>query len=164
MHKILTRAILTLMILAGFLVPMLATTPSAEAASYTSTIRALTNKYGCGPVNIIPTAWRGHQGASAPWENKVYIKPGLSNYRLKYVVAHECAHFKQYRIGGSTIAGWYKVVNRMNVLYKGSGYTGIERNADCVTRMLGLKGQHYTSSCKGIRQTAAVNTWNERAS
>jgi hypothetical protein len=162
--KIFPRLMLALALLAGFLVPMAANAQSAEAATYVQNVRYLANKYGCGPVNIVIYAWNGHQGAAAPWENKMYIKPGLSYYRLKYVVAHECAHFKQYRIGGSTLAGWYSQMNRMNAIYGGSNYSGLEQNADCVTRVLGLTGQHYTTSCSGYRRTAAWNTWYGRAS
>jgi hypothetical protein len=43
----------------------------------------------------------------------------------------------------------------MNSIYGGSGFSGLEQNADCVTQLWGLTAWHYTQRCGGARGSAA---------
>ncbi|MCE1179187.1 MAG: hypothetical protein LWW86_09210 [Micrococcales bacterium] len=154
--------ILVLAILAAVLAPAFSARP-AHAGSYYQYVRSLVTYYGCSSTPVAITSAYGHQGTFDFARNRIYIAPGLSSYRLRYVTAHECAHAKQLRAYGG-VAGYWTMQRRMNQIYGGTGTTGLERNADCVTRVLGLTGQRYTTYCPSSRRTAAVNTMYVRRS
>ena len=44
----------------------------------------------------------------------------------------------------------------MNLICGGSGFSGLEQNADCVTQRWGLSAWHYTQRCGGARGDAAA--------
>ncbi|MFV0426267.1 MAG: hypothetical protein ACK5KU_04420 [Beutenbergiaceae bacterium] len=120
------------------------------------TARQLAGQYGCGNARIVTAGTpAGASGAAAPWYWTIFIRPDLGS-RLNYVVAHECAHLQQYRAYGLTYSGWYEMVADTNRVYGGSGYSGLEQNADCVSRYWGVSGSYYTTSCSSARGTAAM--------
>ncbi|MFV0253804.1 MAG: hypothetical protein ACK5H2_10785 [Beutenbergiaceae bacterium] len=131
---------------------------SAWGTAYQMQARSVAARYGCGNAVVVEseTAYGG-SGAAAPWYWTIYLRPGLGS-QLTYVVAHECAHLMQYRAYGLSYSGWYELEDDANAVYGGSGYSGLEQNADCVTRYWGLTGYaHYTSSCSGERGSAAAD-------
>lgn len=131
---------------------------STGSTSQATTVRNLATKYGCATsTKINLTAYQGHNGAADMWNNQIYIKPTLTGGRLNYTVAHECGHMMQARAYGGTNAGINQVIADMNRIYGGSGYNGIDRNADCITVLRGLSNQYYTTSCSGARKQAALD-------
>lgn len=125
---------------------------AAAPSTYQSRVRSLANQYGCSGQPVQVTSRYGHAGVTALSSGRMYIAPGLSASYLRYVVAHECAHNKQFRAFRGDVPA---MIQRLNAIYGGSGLTGVERNADCVTVRLGLSGQHYTRQCAGARGRAA---------
>lgn len=129
--------------------------PASAGGGYKSKVAGILSRYGCGGAGISiddPRMGRGANG-TADWENNaVLIRSGLTS-RLTYVVAHECVHLKQYRIYGGDINA---LERDMNAIYGGTGYSGLEQNADCVTRRWGISQYNYTASCGGARGKAAA--------
>lgn len=132
------------------------------ATTYTNTVKSHALEYGCTSstkvaiqsTSPLPTTinWLG---SADMYNNAIAIKTGMSSSQMKYVVAHECGHILQARTYGFTASGIFTVYNEMNRIYGGSGASGVDRNADCITVARGLTGQFYTSSCTGARATAA---------
>lgn len=130
--------------------------PPASAATYAQNVHSLATYYGCGKAVITIKSIPGPtQGQTSLTDGHIYIDTGLTYSRMRYVVAHECAHNKQVR---AYKGNWVLLRDDMNRIYGGTGYSGLERNADCATVVWGLTGQHYTTSCSGARRTAALNT------
>ena len=116
--------------------------PSGDAVSMAS-------EYGCSPSSVILED-KGHWGAADLDAGVMYIRPSLTGWQLRYTVAHECAHIKQGQIYGGHYAAEAGLASA----------GGIEINADCVTVLLGLGGQYYTTSCGGVAGEAARATLN----
>ncbi|WP_418607043.1 hypothetical protein [Georgenia sp. SUBG003] len=116
---------------------------------------AVAAQYGCGSATIrIDDPRLGGANGSADWyNNAILIRSATPTARLSYVVAHECAHLMQYRIFGGDVDA---LATRMNSIYGGSGFSGLEQNADCVTQLWGLAAWHYTQRCGGARGAAAA--------
>lgn len=122
---------------------------------YDNRARELLQRYGCGDVEL---SWDASylpgvndSGAAAAWDNIIYLNPDMPADRLDYASAHECAHILQYRAYGNTLDGWYALEVSMNSIYEGTGYFGLEQNADCITQEWGYTNTHYTQSCEGVR-------------
>lgn len=130
---------------------------AAAGTSYTQYVKGLGKKYGCNPA-LMTVRSGGHQGTTDLISGRVWIRSGLTKARLKYVVAHECAHYKQSQLINGSWAKLTSMKSTLNRTYSGRPGTldGIEAQADCVTVKLGLGGQHYTSKCSGARGRAAT--------
>lgn len=118
-------------------------------------IRATANKHGCSSTRIVYNNRKilgGHAGRADWYTNTIHLNSSKSLGFLKYAVAHECAHMKQYVKYKGNIK---KLSRDMNRVYGGRGYTGLERNADCVTRHWGYKTSVYTNKCGGKRGKVA---------
>ncbi|MPV51032.1 hypothetical protein GCG21_13655 [Pseudactinotalea sp. HY160] len=129
--------------------------PKAPSGGYKSRIAGILSTYGCGGAGISiddPRMGKGANGTADWYNNTVLIRSGLTG-RLNYVVAHECVHLKQYRIYGGNLDALQADMNR---IYGGTGFSGLEQNADCVTRRWGISQYHYTTSCGGARGKAAA--------
>lgn len=131
---------------------------SSSGGSYRDQIAGILSRYGCGGAGIIIDDPRlGRMNGVADWyNNTVLIRSGLGS-RLTYVVAHECVHLRQYRVFGGDVNA---LSATMNAIYGGSGFSGLEQNADCATRYWGIKEYHYTTNCSGARLDAAVAILN----
>lgn len=95
----------------------------------------------------------GANGTADWYNNTVLLNSSMPSYRFTYVVAHECVHLIQYRVYGGDINALQR---DMNAIYGGSGFSGLEQNADCVTQRWGISVSNYTSSCGGARGSAAA--------
>lgn len=118
--------------------------------------RGIANKYGCSRVGITWNDRRlGRANGAADWNsNKILLKSSMPAYRLTYVVAHECMHFKQY---WAYKGDWTRMARDHNKVYgrTGTSYYGLERIADCMTQSKGIKVYHYTNSCSSAAKKAA---------
>lgn len=120
--------------------------------------RSILSNHGCSSATVTwdsPLLPKGSNGAAAAWDNIIYLRSSMPSSRFNYVVAHECAHILQYRAFGGTYQGWSDLEATMNGIYGGSGYRGLEQNADCITQAWGYGTYNYTNSCGGARGDAA---------
>lgn len=130
-----------------------AKTPTVKL-TYKQVIARSLAKYGCKGQPFTVGSTRGSAwGLTSLGSGKMTFIPGMRGGALDYVVAHECAHNKQVRLWkGET----RRMIETYNRIYRTSGYMGLEYNADCATRVQGLKYQGYTTNCGGERGAAAV--------
>lgn len=131
------------------------TATKKKKTTLNSRARAVMRKHGCGNARLIindPRVKAGYTGTADWYNNAILLSSKVPSYRLNYVVAHECAHLKQYKVYRGNVPALKK---KMNSIYGGSGLTGVERNADCITRKWGYKQYYYTNSCGGARGKAA---------
>lgn len=127
-----------------------------KSSSFTAQARSILRKYGCGSVGILlndKRLGRYSNGVADRYNNDVLLRTSMPSYRLHYVAAHECMHLRQAKAYGGDIAALKKATNKV---WGGSGLTGVERSADCMTRAKGIKvtNRAYASSCKGKQATA----------
>lgn len=118
-------------------------------------LRSIANKHGCSSSKIVynnQRILRGHAATADWYNNTIHINSSKPLGFLKYAVAHECAHIKQYVKYGGNID---RLKRDMNRVYGGSGFTGLERNADCVAQHWGYRTSVYTGSCGGNRGKVA---------
>ena len=127
--------------------------PRAYSDPYAESINRALARVGCAGTTIeIVDSIQGAAGLAYPWKGQITIARGLPAYYISYVAAHECAHMLQlWNTGGQ----WSEVVARMNQIYGGTGYQGLEQNADCIAAVLGFPEGGYTRNCSGQRWTAA---------
>lgn len=131
---------------------------STAASKFYAKARASLNKYGCSSTKIKLNdrrLGRYANGMTDWYKNVVLLRSYMPARRVTYVVAHECMHMRQYRAYKGNVK---KLAASMNRIYGGRGNTGLERNADCMTRALGIKitNKAYSSSCSGFKKTAAL--------
>lgn len=134
----------------------LTTTSAPAGKGYHAEIKSLLATYGCSGAGVSTTDPRlGQNRGKADWfNNTVLIRPGLTGESLRYVVAHECAHLRQYRAYDGDV-GSLEV--EMNQIYGGSDFGGLEQNADCIVQRMGVRASYiYTRDCSGARGSAAA--------
>lgn len=134
-------------------------TPSSK---FRAKARAVLNKYGCSSSGIRLNDKRlgRYANGMADWYNNVVLlRSSMPASRVTYVSAHECMHMRQYRAYKGNVD---KLAAAMNRIYGGKGFTGLERNADCMTRAVGIKVSNsaYASSCSGAKKMAALKVLN----
>ena len=134
--------------------PPLATPPS----KFRSKVRAVLNRYGCSSSGISVNdrrLGRYANGMSDWYKNVVLVRSSMPASRVTYVAAHECMHMRQYRAYRGNVN---RLSAAMNRIYGGKGFTGLERNADCMTRLMGIRvtNSAYASSCSGAKKAAAL--------
>lgn len=128
--------------------------PAAASGGRTDTVRAILARHGCGSAGVRWDDPRLRTNGAADWyNNTVLLRSSMPSSRLPYVVAHECVHLIQYRVYGGDIDA---LMRDMNAIYGGSGFSGLEQNADCVTKRWGYSTYNYTRSCGGKRGEAAA--------
>jgi hypothetical protein len=85
---------------------------------------------------------------TADWYNDVlYVDPSVPAARLYDVAVHEWSHELSVLDYGGHVA---KAKRAMNRFFGGSGLTGPERAADCMSLEQGAQWTHYTT-CRSIR-------------
>ena len=131
-----------------------ATPPS----KFRSKVRAVLNRYGCtsSGISINDRRLGRYANGMADWYNNVVlVRSSMPASRVTYVAAHECMHMRQYRAYRGNVK---RLSAAMNRIYGGKGFTGLERNADCMTRLMGIRvtNSAYASSCSGAKKTAAL--------
>lgn len=140
---------------------MAAADANAAPKPSNSYVQSLAASYGCpAGTQVVMQSYQGAWGAADPGINTIYISPYISGGILTYTVAHECAHLLQAKVYGGGWGGFNTAMTAMNRIYGGSGYSGVDQNADCLTVRHGLGNQHYTTSCYGARGEAAQQLWN----
>lgn len=115
------------------------------------------SKYGCSSAIIILNDPRLGEvsNAKADWgANSILFRSTAPADRWEYLIAHECAHLRQYSIYGGNIK---KLESDMNKVYGGVNYEGLEQNADCFVFMANPKNTdyHYTRQCTNERGKVA---------
>jgi hypothetical protein len=115
------------------------------------------NRHGCksSKIRLNDKRLGRYANGAADWHNNtILLRSTMPAYRLNYVAAHECMHMRQYRAYGGNVKA---LSAAMNKIYGGRGFTGLERNADCMTRAVGITvtNKAYASSCKGTKGKAA---------
>ncbi|WP_156250787.1 hypothetical protein [Pseudactinotalea terrae] len=131
-------------------------TSSASTGGKTDQARAVLSRYGCGSAGIRWDDSRlgGWANGKADWyHNTILLRSAMPSSRFTYVIAHECVHLIQYRVYGGNVDA---LAADMNRIYGGSGFSGLEQNADCVTQRWGISTYNYTTSCGGARGDAAA--------
>lgn len=116
---------------------------------------AVLSRHGCGSAQVIWDDPRlgGYNGSALIGGAEVImLNSGMPRDRLGYVAAHECAHLLQSRAYGHDLTALQEDMNR---IYGGTGYAGLEQNADCITQRWGYSKWNYTTSCGGERGRAA---------
>lgn len=126
---------------------------SGGTAAYQQRVRSLMTTLGCGAVNVKIVPQSG--GTAIPTENRVQLENNMAAWKFAYVIAHECAHIKQFRAYNSNVWTYMDGAKRLAALYRTTGWMGIEMNADCIARAQGYTWGHYTKDCSGVRGTAA---------
>ena len=144
---------------AALLVRPQGATPSSK---FRAKARAVLNRYGCSSsgIRINDKRLGRYSNGMADWYNNVVLlRSSMPASRVTYVTAHECMHMRQYRAYRGNVN---KLAAAMNRIYGGKGFTGLERNADCMTRAVGIKvtNSAYASSCSGAKKTAALKVLN----
>lgn len=132
-----------------------AKTAPASGGGFKARAQSIMSQYGCGSVPIILNDSRlGSANGAADWNNNtILLKTSMPSYRVQYVVAHECMHMRQ---GWAYDGNINALQADTNAIWGGSGYTGLERAADCMTRFSGISvtNSQYASSCSGAQATA----------
>lgn len=134
--------------------------PSSSKTSRSERARSILSRHGCGslPVRWDDPRLAGWNGAYDPNTREILLNSGMPESRFEYVVAHECAHHLQYRVYTDlpdVYSNQQALYKDMNAIYGGSGHTGAERNADCITQRWGYSTHFYTTSCGGAKGEAA---------
>lgn len=124
---------------------------------FTNKARVIINRHGCKSAKIKlndKRLGRYSNGVADWYNNTILLRSSMPAYRLNYVASHECMHLRQYKAYGGNVNALSKAMNK---IYGGKGFTGLERNADCMTRAVGIKvtNSAYSSSCKGAKSNAA---------
>lgn len=132
-------------------------TGTSSGGGFRQQATSLLSRYGCGGSTLRIDDPRLPSHANGAYDfntGQVLLKSSMPAYRMEYVVAHECMHQRQSRAYGGDIND---LSRDMNAIYGGSGYTGLERNADCMTKSLGISvsNSQYASSCSGVGGRAA---------
>lgn len=121
--------------------------------AYQRRVRTLMTELGCGAVNVQITAQSG--GSAIPTENRIRLENNMAEWEFGYVIDHECAHIAQFRAYDSDVWRYLDGEERLAQIYRVTGSTGMEMNADCIARLQGYTWGHYTKDCSGARGTAA---------
>lgn len=133
---------------------------AASAPTRSQRAQAILAQHGCGSV---PVRWddarlAGWNGAYDPNTVEILLNSKMPESRFNYVVAHECAHYLQYRVYNDlpyVYDNQQALYRDMNAIYGGGNHLGAERNADCITQRWGYSTYNYTTSCGGDKGEAA---------
>ncbi|XKH58348.1 SH3 domain-containing protein (plasmid) [Citricoccus nitrophenolicus] len=127
---------------------------SAGGSGVKAQVQSILAQYGCSGIPVLMDDPRlGSSNGAADWNNNtILFRTKTPSARVHYVATHECMHIRQSRAYGGNIPALQADMNR---IYGGSGYSGLEQNADCMTRAVGITTYNYTSNCAGARGTAA---------
>lgn len=90
----------------------------------------------------VSRAYAGRWGATDWYANTIYISPRTPPSRLYSVVVHEWSHLLQVRAYDGDVGAAVRAMNRH---FGGTGVTGAERGADCMTLLQGGTWTNYTS-------------------
>lgn len=129
--------------------------PQDSTKELTAEIRQILKTYQCPSAKIIlddPRLGEYSNGVADWHANTILVRSTLPKERLTYVVAHECMHLRQYNVYGGDLE---KLSADMNKVYGGYNFDGLEENADCMTKAVGISTYHYTTECGGERGRAA---------
>lgn len=129
---------------------------TAAENKFEAQVRTVLNRYGCSTagIHVDDSRLSDGSGGKADWyANDILIRSDTPADRLLYVAAHECMHLRQYDAYNGDVD---KLAKNMNTVYGGSGYEGLEQNADCMTKSVGISAYFYTDQCSGNRKDAAT--------
>lgn len=121
-------------------------------SGYTKTAYNYMKKY-C-PNQVITLREPGASYAYWP-SNRIEMARGMSGKSMQYVSLHECAHIREYGVYKDDHAGMNK---RLNAIFGGTGSTGTERAADCMSYVMGADKKHggtYLRNCSATQTAAA---------
>lgn len=118
------------------------------------------NRWGGAGVSLVvdPSMTSKANGAYSIGHRKISMNPRIPVERIPWIAAHEMAHFHQDRLGGFSLEAFNAQASKANRIYGGSGYSGMDQQADCAAaQMLGgfPVRPSYTSNCTGQRGEAA---------
>ena len=74
----------------------------------------------------------GGLGVTDVVRNKITINSAAPAVHMRTTALHECAHVRQFKLYSSD---WSSFVKKANAIYGGSGYLGVERNAECIANI-----------------------------
>lgn len=118
------------------------------------------NRWGGAGVALVvdPSMTSKANGSYSIGHRKISMNPRIPVERIPWIAAHEMAHFHQDRLGGFSLEAFNAQASKANRIYGGSGYSGMDQQADCAAaQMLGgfPVRPSYTSNCAGQRGEAA---------
>lgn len=124
---------------------------ASTSTSYAAQVQSTADKFCPGTKAVIDYhRLDGHKGI-ADWYNGIIgVKSNIEQWYS--VTLHECGHMLQYQVFNGDVNA---LQNRMNEIYGGSGFSGLDQNADCIAQAWGASWLWYTSECGGARGEAA---------
>lgn len=123
----------------------------STSTSYAAQVQSAADQFCPGTKAVIDYhRLDGHKGI-ADWYNGIIgVKGNIEQWYS--VTLHECGHMIQYQVFNGDVNA---LQNRMNEIYGGSGFRGLDQNADCIAKAWGASWLWYTSECGGARGEAA---------